>query len=149
MHWKKGRTEQQRAETQASGKELTVPARAEPRGERPGGPGGGGGGLHSGVVPLPGDRGDAAEVTALPLDALAACHVRPVRLSVTDRRRGAQEVRRRDETRPQGWSGCLVSPQLEETGQPLVGPQCLLQFAGLEQGQMVEINHGICRKRVL
>lgn len=64
-----------------------VPARAEPWGEGPGRPGGGGGGgggagLHSGVVPLPGDRGDVAEVTAQPLDALTGRHVRPVRLSV-------------------------------------------------------------------
>lgn len=74
-------------------KEPTVPARAEPRGEGPAGPAGvpGGGGLDSGIVPLPGDRGHVAEVTAQPLNALTALCVRPVKLSVTDRWRRAEE----------------------------------------------------------
>ena len=63
---------------------LTVPARAEPGGERPGGfAEGEGEGTHSAVVPLSGGGGHVAEVTLELLDPLTAHHVQPLRLPIT------------------------------------------------------------------
>lgn len=71
---------------------LTVPAGAEPRGEDPGRIAGGGGrGMHSGIVPLSGDRGHVAEVAPQLLDALTARHVRPIRLAVAGEQTETQE----------------------------------------------------------
>lgn len=41
------------------------------------------GSSHSGVVPLPGVRGDAAEVTLLLHDLLAVVHVQPLAFTIT------------------------------------------------------------------
>lgn len=43
--------------------------------------------MHSGIVPLSGVRGHVAEVTLELPDALTACHIQPVRLSITEEQR--------------------------------------------------------------
>lgn len=43
--------------------------------------------MHSGVIPLSGVRGHAAEVTLVLLDPLTAAHVQPLRLAITEESR--------------------------------------------------------------
>ena len=66
----------------------TVPARAEPAREGPGGAAAqqGGGGVHPGVVPLPGGGGLPAQVTLVALDPLTARHRHPLGLPIAERK---------------------------------------------------------------